>query len=63
MVLVTGIQAHVWEGESILSMIFCLFWIYPSVTFGLLIFGKVIRDYRMIHYGLPAAAENAASPQ
>lgn len=49
MFLVKLIQAHVWEGESILSQIFI---IYASVYFGLANIGAVIRDQRMVHYGV-----------
>ena len=48
MLLVTAIQAHVWEGESILGKISLT---YLPIYFGLDILGMVIRDYRLVHYG------------
>ena len=46
--LAKTIQAHVWEGESILGPILT---IYLVVYIGLAILGIVIRDYRLVHYG------------
>ena len=46
--LVTTIQAHVWEGEWIWGPIGL---IYLSIYLGLAILGIVIRDYRLVHYG------------
>jgi tRNA A-37 threonylcarbamoyl transferase component Bud32 len=48
MLLVTAIQAHVWEGESILGWIAP---IYMSIYFALAILRMVVRDYRLVHYG------------
>src|SRR5438046_858070 len=47
--LVKTIQAHVWEGESILGQVLQ---IYASTFFGLATLSFVIRDYRLVHYGL-----------
>jgi predicted Ser/Thr protein kinase len=47
-VLVLTIQAHVWEGESILLQ---LVWVYLPLELGIRILGLVIRDYRLVHYG------------
>ncbi len=49
MLLVTTIQAHVWEGESIFDQILQL---YASIFFGLATLGLVIRDYRLVNYGI-----------
>lgn len=46
--LVKTIQAHVWEGESILSQVLQ---IYCSIYIGLAILSVVIQDYRRAHYG------------
>ena len=53
MLLVTAIQAHVWEGELIL---FGILRIYVSIYFGLATWGIVIRDYRLVHYGMPSTS-------
>ena len=45
------IEAHVWEGESILGQIGLIYW---PIFCGIAILGIVIRDYRLVHYGLPA---------
>jgi hypothetical protein len=50
-VLAMTIQAHVWEGESIVDNLLPT---YCLVYFGLCILGLVIRDYRLIHHGVPA---------
>ncbi len=47
--LVETIQAKVWEGEAIAHSI-CM--IYLSIYWGLLILGIVVRDYRLVHYGM-----------
>ena len=52
--LANAIEAHVWEGESILGQIALL---YLPIYFGIAILGMVIRDYRLVHYGLPAKSE------
>jgi tRNA A-37 threonylcarbamoyl transferase component Bud32 len=49
MLLVATIQAHVWEGALILRQIG---FIYCSTYFGLAILGVVVRDYRMVHFGI-----------
>jgi hypothetical protein len=49
MLLVTAIQANVWEGESIIGQIFP---IYGSIYFGLAMLAIVIRDYRLVNYGV-----------
>jgi tRNA A-37 threonylcarbamoyl transferase component Bud32 len=49
------IEAHVWEGESILGQDIGL--IYGPIYGGIAILGMVIRDYRLVHYGLPAQSE------
>jgi len=46
------IEVHVWEGESILGLEIGL--IYGPIVCGIAILGMVIRDYRLVHYGLPA---------
>ncbi len=51
MLLVTAIQAHVWEGESILGKISL---IYVSMFFGPATLVMGIRDYRLVHYGPPS---------
>jgi predicted Ser/Thr protein kinase len=61
MLLVTAIQAHVWEGESILDL--SLLGIYCSIYFGVATLGIVVRDYRLVHYGIPASLESASSRQ
>ncbi len=48
MLLVTTIQAHVWEGESIIGPIAT---IYFSIYFGLAALGVAIRDYFRVHNG------------
>jgi tRNA A-37 threonylcarbamoyl transferase component Bud32 len=48
------IEAHVWEGESILGQIGLIFW---PIYCGTAILGMVIRDYRLVHYGIPAKSE------
>jgi len=48
MLLVTAIQAHVWEGESILGKISLT---YLPIFFGLISLGLGIRDYRLVNYG------------
>ena len=48
--LVKAIQAHVWEGESILDQV-CQ--IYASIFFGLAMLSQVLRDYRLALYGDP----------
>ena len=48
MLLVTTIRAHVWEAESIWRQ---LGPIYLPIYIGLAIFGTLIRDYRLVHYG------------
>jgi tRNA A-37 threonylcarbamoyl transferase component Bud32 len=48
------IEAHVWEGESILGQIGLIFW---PIYCGTAILGMVIRDYRLVHYGLPPKSE------
>jgi hypothetical protein len=53
MLLVTTIQAHVWEGESIFDQILQL---YASIFFGLATLGMVIRDYRLVNYGIDYGA-------
>ena len=53
MLLVTAIQAHVWEGESILDLGKISF-IYGPIFFGLITLGLGIRDYRLVHYGPPS---------
>jgi serine/threonine protein kinase len=52
--LAKTIEAHVWEGESILGQIGMIFW---PIYCGTAILGMVIRDYRLVHYGLPAKSE------
>jgi len=52
--LANAIEAHVWEGESILGQIALL---YLPIYFGLAILAMVIRDYRLVHYGFPAKSE------
>lgn len=48
MLLVTAIRAYVWEGESIRT----LFWsIYYGFWLGVMTLTEVIRDYRLVHYG------------
>jgi ribosomal protein L7/L12 len=47
--LLTTIQAHVWEGGSIFDVVFL---IYVLVYCGLLILGMAVRDYRLVHYGM-----------
>jgi tRNA A-37 threonylcarbamoyl transferase component Bud32 len=54
------LQAHVWEAEPVLGN---LGLIYVLVYFGLAILGLVIRDYRLVHFGIPAAQERASSRQ
>jgi hypothetical protein len=49
--LVTGIRASVWEGESIWKT---LLQCYAPIYFGLLLLRIVIRDYRLVHFGMPA---------
>jgi hypothetical protein len=59
--LVKTIEAHVWEGESILGqlgLIYCS--IYCSIYLGLAILGMVIRDYRLVHYGTSSRQLTAA---
>jgi hypothetical protein len=48
------IEAQVWEGESILGQIALL---YLPIYLGIAILGMVIRDYRLVHYGLPTKSE------
>jgi hypothetical protein len=48
------IEAHVWEGESILGQIGLIYW---PIFGGIAILGMVIRDYRLVHYGLAAKSE------
>ena len=48
------IEAHVWEGESILGRIGLIYW---PIYCGIAILGMVIRDYRLVHHGLPARSE------
>jgi tRNA A-37 threonylcarbamoyl transferase component Bud32 len=50
--LVTAIKAKIWEGYSIWNVI----WLGEEISFFLIwggaeIFGKLIRDYRLVHYG------------
>ena len=54
MFLVTAIRAHVWEGGSLLSWS-STFGTYLPIYLGSRCLGRVIRDYRMVHYGIPAA--------
>jgi hypothetical protein len=49
MLLITIIQAHVWEGEPFWNQNLAL--VYGSVCFGLMLLALVIRDYRLVHYG------------
>jgi tRNA A-37 threonylcarbamoyl transferase component Bud32 len=49
--LVTAIQARVWEGESIWLHVFQ---VYASVYFGMAILGFVVQDYRRDFYGTPS---------
>jgi hypothetical protein len=53
LVLAKTIHAHVWEGESIFRQVSL---IYLLVYFGLVMIGFVIRDYRLVHYGMPSMA-------
>ncbi len=46
--LVTTIQAHVWEGESIWDQVPLL---YFSIWLAVNILTELIRDYRLVHYG------------
>lgn len=49
--LLRMIQAHVWEGEPVLSHALQS---YASIYFGLATLGYVVRDYRLTHSGLPS---------
>jgi tRNA A-37 threonylcarbamoyl transferase component Bud32 len=51
--LVATVQANVWEGESIWTHFAD---IYLPVYSGLCMLGMVIRDYRLVHYGLPSSS-------
>ncbi len=46
--LVTTIQAHVWEGESIWDQVPLVFF---SIWLAVAILEELIRDYRLVHYG------------
>ncbi len=52
--LAMTIQASVWEAESISDHLAA---IYLLVYSGLATLGLVIRDYRLIHYGLPGSSK------
>ena len=58
MLLMTAIQAYVWERDSNLLKIF---WIYAPIYFGLATLGMVIQDYRLVHYG--AASRHLTAEQ
>ena len=49
MLLATAIKAQVWEGESIFDQFFA---IYSTIYFGLATLGLVVRDFRLVHYGV-----------
>ena len=55
-VLVKVIQANVWEREPMGSYFLT---IYPSVFFAFMIFGVLLRDYRLVHYGPASRALTA----
>jgi tRNA A-37 threonylcarbamoyl transferase component Bud32 len=50
MLLVKVIQAHVWEGEGIRFS--HVAWIYCTLYLGLWTLGVIVRDYRLVHYGI-----------
>jgi len=52
MLLGLAIGAYVWEGGSLLTL--DMLTIYASIYFGLAMLGLVVRDYRLVHYGLPS---------
>jgi hypothetical protein len=52
MLLVTAVQAHVWEGESFWPYLAMM---YFSIYVGLWTLGIAIRDYRLVHYGTSAS--------
>jgi tRNA A-37 threonylcarbamoyl transferase component Bud32 len=60
MFLAKTIQAHVWEGESIWGQTFLFYW---SIYFGLELFGIVIRDYRLVNYGIPTPVSRQLTAQ
>jgi serine/threonine protein kinase len=60
MLLVTGIEAHVWEGESMWPPLVLT---YSSTYFGLWALWTVIRDYRLVHYGIRPAMSRAVERQ
>jgi tRNA A-37 threonylcarbamoyl transferase component Bud32 len=51
MLLMTTIRAHVWEGESIWGQVGL---VYLSTFTGLATLSLVIRDYRLVNYGMPS---------
>jgi hypothetical protein len=57
------IQAHVWEGGSTWegdSIRLYLALIYALVFFGLITLGMVIRDYRLVNYGLSSTPSTSS---
>jgi hypothetical protein len=59
-VLAKTIQAHVWEGESIWGQTFLIYW---SLYSGFALLGIVIRDYRLVNYGIPIPASRQLTAQ
>ena len=57
--LVTVIQAHVLEGESILAVCICYF----PISFGTLILIMVIRDYQLVQYGISSSSDYQLSAE
>jgi hypothetical protein len=60
MLIVTMIQAQVWEGGSIWGYIAQ---VYLSTYVGLWTLGIVIHDYRLVHYGLPSNLSRPLTPE
>jgi hypothetical protein len=59
--LATVIRAHVWEGYEISALRILL--IYSLIYFGVATLGIVIRDYRLVHYGLPSSPSAQLTPE
>jgi tRNA A-37 threonylcarbamoyl transferase component Bud32 len=60
MLQITTIQANVWEGESIFGQVFLL---YSLIYLGLATLGLVVRDYRLVQYGITVSPEYASGRQ
>jgi hypothetical protein len=61
MLMVTAIQAHIWEGKVTVPggglagpafLLLSAMFAYGSIQYGFMILALVIRDYRLVHYGI-----------